>query len=82
MKKTTASGKVTTKQRADAPYMGFAASCLTICETCCHASFKNGLHQRFGREPIETTGHNINFKPEKRRTRMASQPSTRRKVYL
>lgn len=57
-------------QRADAPYVGFAASCLTVGETRCHASLKNGLHQRFGSEPEGTPGHNNRFKPEQRSSRM------------
>lgn len=59
-KKSTASGKVNTVQQADAPYMGFAASRLTVGETRCHASFKNGLHQRFRREPEEIIGPDNN----------------------
>lgn len=75
MKKSTASGKVNTVQQADAPYMGFAASCLTVGETRCHASFKNGLYQRFRCEPEEIIGRDNNhFKTAQRRTRMASQP--------
>lgn len=76
MKKSTASGIVNSVQQAAAPYMGFATSCLAVGKTRCHASFKNGLHQRFRCEPEEIMGRDNNHsKTVQRRTRFASQPS-------
>lgn len=37
--------------------MSLPTSCLAIGKTCCHPTFKNGLHQRLGREP--TTWINV-----------------------
>lgn len=32
-------------------YMGFSATCLTVCKARRHTTFKNGLNQRFSSEP-------------------------------
>lgn len=47
----TASRQINLIQKAESSYMSLPASCLAIGETCCHATFENGLHQRFGCEP-------------------------------
>lgn len=53
--------KSTPKQQAEA-YMSLPTSSLAVGETCCHSTFENGMHQRFGCEPEERNSicHKLN----------------------
>lgn len=48
--------------------MSLAAACLAIGETCCHTTFKNGLHQRFSCEPNKIRQENNHIETNQKQT--------------